>query len=173
MKIFEISGGDAREYITLSLYNEELEDLQRYTMRKELQYLDKTPIEINISDGGTEFPDILCQPLPLFSDKLKNLLDRVGVDNVFYKPVYLIDELLEEKYLYWLGVVDIIECFQSDDDESDEERYVLENIGRYMIFRDKIQSKLSLYITEELKNILEDEKNEIEGIRFFEIENKK
>lgn len=170
-KIYKISGGDGSEYIKITIYNELLEKMQKYVEQNELQFLDKTPIEIEVEDGGIEFPDLLCQPLPLFSERLKNILEKYEVDNIFYKPVYLVDNLLDEKHLYWLGVVDYIHCFEMD--QEGKEQFLVERIGKYKIFRDYLQSGLAIYVTEDLKSILEQEEHNLEGIRYFQIENDK
>lgn len=161
-EIFEMVGGMASEYIQVNLSNE-IEALQTNVKKNRLQFINKLPIEIEVSEeGGIEYPDFLNEPLPLFSDNLKNILDLNGVDNIFYKPVYLIDKLLEEKHLYWLAVIPKIECFTGNENE-----YIYEKIGNFKIFRDKLQDDFSLYITSELKNILEN-KN-LEGVFFYKI----
>lgn len=161
--IFEMKGGEAQEYIILDIQSKELEELRRNSIKNKVQFIDKLPIEIEVSDrGGIEYPDCLNEPLPLFSDKLKNILESNDVNNIFYKPVYLVDTLLEEKYLYWLAVVPVIECFTGNGVE-----YIPEKIGNFKIFRDKLQDDYSIYVTEELKNILEAE--ELEGIIFYNI----
>ena len=46
---------------------------------------------VEIDDGGgLIFPDFLYNyGIPLISPKFKRLLDKFGVDNLFYKPIYL------------------------------------------------------------------------------------
>lgn len=161
--IFEMIGGEAKEYIKIDIQSEELEELRRNTIKNRIQFIDKTPIEIEVGDsGGIEYPDCINEPLPLFSDRLKNILESNNIDNIFYKPIYLVDTLLEEKHLYWLASIPQIECFTGNEIE-----YMPEKIGNFKIFRDKLQDDYSIYVTEELKNILENE--ELEGIIFYNI----
>lgn len=161
--IFKMIGGIAQEHIKLNLKEDEQKLLQLNVERNEVQFIDKNLIEIEVTDdGGIEYPDCLNEPLPLFSDKLKNILDSNGVNNIFYKPIYLIDNLLDEKHLYWLAVIPHIECFNENGID-----YIPEKIGNFKIFRDKLQDDFSIYITEELKNILENEN--LEGIYFYNI----
>lgn len=160
--IFEMEGGIAKEYIIINP-SQDLEELIWNIRKNKIQFIDKTPIEIEVSeDGGIEYPDCLTRPFPLFSDKLKGILELNDVNNIFYKPIYLIDTLLEEKHLYWIAVIPEIECF------IDDQNYIEEKLGNFKIFRDKKQSDLSIYVTEKLKNIIE--KENLEGIYFYNIE---
>ena len=112
--IFKMRGGIAKEYIAINP-SENLEELIWNVRKNKIQFIDKNPIEIEVSDeGGIEYPDCLIIPFPLFSDKFKNFLELNNVDNIFYKPVYLIDTLLEEKHLYWIAVIPEIDCFIDD-----------------------------------------------------------
>lgn len=163
MKIFEMRNERSDEEIKLSLESEEEQKLVEAFKRGDLQFIDKNPIEIKVSDeGGVEYPDILSDSLVLFSDELKSLLDKHSVNNnIFYKPVYIVDELLEERSLYWLTVVPFIEFYNG------EGVYDVAAIGNYKVFRDYRKSDFITYVTEELKDILEKEK--LERIIFQEI----
>lgn len=160
--IFKMRGGIAKEHIIISP-SENLEELIWNIRKNKVQFIDKTPIEIEVSDeGGIEYPDCLTRPLPLFSDKFKNFLEINNVDNIFYKPVYLVDTLLEEKHLYWIAVIPKIECF------IDKQDYIEEKIGNFKIFRDEKKSSLAIYVTEELRESIE--KENLEGIYFYNID---
>lgn len=160
--IFKMRGGIAKEYIAINP-SENLEELIWNVRKNKIQFIDKNPIEIEVSDkGGIEYPDCLIIPFPLFSDKFKNFLELNNVDNIFYKPVYLIDTLLEEKHLYWIAVIPEIDCF------IDDQNYIEEKIGNFKIFRDKKQSDISIYVTEELRESIE--KENLEGIYFYNID---
>ena len=54
------------------------------------QFLDHKPLTVGIAeDSGLTFPDFLCnENIPLISPKFKRILDSLGVDNLFYKPIY-------------------------------------------------------------------------------------
>lgn len=57
------------------------------------QFLDHKPMEIEIAeDSGLDFPDFLYNyGVPLISRAFKRVLDAQGVDNLFYKPIDLVD----------------------------------------------------------------------------------
>lgn len=167
MDFYEMLGGDAKEYIEIDIENEIVKDLKLYTDKNELQFLNREPVEISISEeGGIEYPDCKNYPLPLFSEKLKTFLDKKGVENIFYKPVYLIDELLEERHLYWLAVVPVINCF-----DRGKKKIVEEKTGNYKIFRAAERSEELIFVEKELKEKIEEElKNKtLQGIVFYDI----
>jgi len=75
----------------------------------------KIPAEID-EDEEIVYTDIINPGVPLFSEKMKQALDRSGVTNIDYYPVLIIDyetkEVLRE---YWLGIVtDIVACIDLD-----------------------------------------------------------
>ena len=57
----------------------------------EFQFLDHKPVTVNIAeDSGLTFPDFLYNDgIPLISPTFKRILDSMGVDNLFYKTIYL------------------------------------------------------------------------------------
>lgn len=161
--IFRMIGGIAQEHIKIEIEEENLKNLKKYVREYEIQFIDKNLLEIEVSDkGGIEYPDCITQSLPLVSDKMKRIFEENEINNIFYKPIFLIDNLLEEKHLYWLTVIPYIECFQEQ-----SEKYIPEKIGNFKIFRDKNKDGNIIYVTEELKNILENKG--LKGIYFYNI----
>ena len=57
------------------------------------QFIDHKPMTVEIAeDGGLTFPDFLYNDgVPLISRTFKRILDAQGVDNLFYKPIDLVD----------------------------------------------------------------------------------
>lgn len=83
---------------------------------------DKLPIQIPANIGKDEkivYTDIINPGVPLFSNKMKSALDELGVDNIEYYPVDIIDaETKEVLAEYWLAiVVKIIACIDIDNSE--------------------------------------------------------
>ncbi len=80
-----------------------------------------TPVPIEIKTvNGVVFPDAITFMLPLFSDKLKAILDQQGVENIQYYEVDMINHETKSKVgiKYWLaniiGLIDCIDKEQSD-----------------------------------------------------------
>ncbi|MDO5296541.1 MAG: hypothetical protein Q4F00_07920 [bacterium] len=70
---------------------EEIKVLASACRTSSFQFLDRQPLTVEIEDsGGLTFPDFLYNyDVPLISLRFKKILDKLGVDNLFYKPVYL------------------------------------------------------------------------------------
>ena len=70
---------------------EEILSLSAACQTSEFQFLDRKPLTVSIADdGGLSFPDFLYNDgIPLISPAFKRILDSLGVDNLFYKTVYL------------------------------------------------------------------------------------
>ena len=70
---------------------EEILTLSNACQASAFQFLDHKPLTVNIAeDSGLFFPDFLYNDgIPLISPAFKRILDAKGVDNLFYKPIYL------------------------------------------------------------------------------------
>lgn len=70
---------------------EEIFSLATACQTSSFQFLDHRPLTVRIAeDGGLTFPDFLYDDgIPLISLGFKRLLDALGVDNLFYKPIDL------------------------------------------------------------------------------------
>jgi len=80
------------------------------------------PIEIQAEiDEGEEvvYTDIINPGVPLFSEKMKSSLDELGVDNIDYYPVVIVEwETKEVLANYWLAIVkDLIACIDLENSE--------------------------------------------------------
>ena len=82
----------------------------------------ESPVVITLSDdSGDVWPDMLTYLLPLVSDRLKTIFEKLKIDNIEYYPVKLIDSDKKEiGTKYWLAnVIGLIECI--DESKSDTE----------------------------------------------------
>lgn len=98
----------------------ELEPLMACCRASEFQFLDHAPLECSLSDsGGVEFPDFLLYGdcVPLVSEKFRQLLDGLGVDNLYYKKIILAAPELGLKEYYWLALPPRIDCLDREESE--------------------------------------------------------
>ena len=121
---------------------------RRAVLLSEFQYINKDMESVKVSSvGGIEFPDYLEENgFNLFSDKLKSILDRENIQNIFYKPIMLIDDDMNRKELYWLAISDRIECLDEKLSIYDKELSYkvliktiidIHRIGNYHVFQIK------------------------------------
>lgn len=172
------------EYVTPG---DELKVLEKGCWQSEFQFLDHSPLDIEISDeGGIYFPDFILQnSIPLISAGIKKIFDKLQVDYVFYKPIRLIYSELGRAEYYWLALPPRINCLDSSNSviEVEENEFVLpyelireakkiciaENqIGRYDIFKLAGVVNQEIIVTEKLKNVLDEE--DFENLFFYELE---
>jgi len=139
---------------------------------------DELPIKIEAEideDEEVVYTDIINPGVPLFSPKMKSVLDECGVTNIDYYPVLIVDydtkEVLAE---YFLGVVtDIIACIDLDNSKFEENAMGKTVITRFAI-DDSKATGLNLFrfhnipgliiINEALKDKLS--KTEFKGVSF-------
>ncbi|AOY74682.1 imm11 family protein [Clostridium formicaceticum] len=151
---------------------------KRAILMSEYQYLDKKSLEIFLSKNSGEVrPDLCDYLIPLFSQNLKKVMDLNGVDNIFYKPIYLVDPRIQTKDLYWLAVPMAIDCVDWDNSRLEEgislpkliKFSIIESkVGNYKIFKLKNVKNQMFVITRELKE--EIEKHKLQGIKFTQVE---
>ncbi len=161
----------AEEYVTL---DDSIQELKRGCLNSEFQFLDKAPLEVGVVDeGGIEFPDFIYQNhIPLISDRFKAVLDKLQIDNLFYKKIYITCEITGAREIYWLALPPRINCLNYDKSIVNEvlgyaEEIVIDgnNVGNYHIFKLQGVSNQEIYITKDLKEILE--KQNLEGVVFY------
>lgn len=70
---------------------EEILSLATACQASGFQFLDRKPLTVSIAeDSGLTFPDFLYNDgIPLISPTFKRVLDSMGVDNLFYKTIFL------------------------------------------------------------------------------------
>ena len=150
-----------------------LQVLERGCLNSEFQFLDKSPLTVEISeDGGLQFPDFLLYGcIPLVSSRFKEVLDGFGVDYLFYKQIRLVFPPLGIHSVYWLALPPRIQCLdlkKSMIDIEDNE-FILpyekmreakkiaineDETGRYHIFKLAGVVNQDIIVTETLKNVL-------------------
>lgn len=170
-----------------ALPGEEIFELSRGCLNSEFQFLDHSPIDVEISDeGGTYFPDFILQnSIPLISYGIKKIFDRFQIDYVFYKPIRLTYSELGRAENYFLALPPRINCLDllRSVIEVEDNEFVLpielirevkkiciaENqIGRYDIFKLAGVVNQEIIVTERLKNALAAE--DFENLFFYELE---
>lgn len=98
----------------------------------------KIPAEIE-EDEKIVYTDIINPGVPLFSDKMKQALDKSGVTNIDYYPVIIIDaETKEALAEYWLGIVtSIVACLDIEKSEFKKNATGQTVISKFSIDYDK------------------------------------
>ncbi len=142
---------------------------RRITFREE-------PIELPLTETSGDFqPDMITYLLPLFSERLKNELTRLGIDNIDYFKTHLVHPktgtIIKN---YWLAnIIGCIECVdisnsvrEYDDllDSYNIKSFTIDNniVGNARFFRLAEKSKL-IIIHEIIKNELD--KMKLKGVQ--------
>lgn len=137
-------------------------------MRGELQFLDQSELNLNISDqGGIDAMDVICQDGLLFvSDSFKQALDEEGIDYVYYKKANAASPQLGIYETYWLTLPPRLDCLNTEDSVFDrdwdladglipmlraEKVVILEKrLGRFRIFKIAGLADNDVYLTQDL-----------------------
>ncbi len=147
-------------------------------LSSQFQYIDKKMEIVEIDESsGVEYPDIIEQNgYTLFSNKFKSIIDIKAVSMIYYKPIRIIDKLMDRDELYWLAVVDRITCLNESLSQYDEDLsfkvlqkivFDEQKIGNYTLFRIKEEGDVSIFVTSALKEKIEEE--DLEDIEFIPI----
>lgn len=88
----------------------------------------RLPVKI-YDESDVIYPDMMTADVPLFSERLKNTLDDLGVDNINYFPVELFDEVSGVVVAhYYLGIINgLIKCLKSGIETSSAGRLLIKN----------------------------------------------
>ena len=89
-----------------------LDELINPCSTSEFQFLDETPLTVEISLDGDIFPDFLIhrEVIPLVSTKFRDFLIKAGAKWLFYKPITLTCSATEDKEKYFLALPPRISC---------------------------------------------------------------
>lgn len=174
----------AEEYIKLDA---DFSGIKIPCIKSEFQFLDRTPLEITISDeGGLEIPDVIYQDgMWLISTQLKECLERFGCDYVFYKQVKILSDKFGIHETFWIIVPPRIDCLDLDDSiikekqwdfedglvpsfECEKIKIMVKNLGNYAIFKILGILDNNIYVTEELFQAIHS--LHLEGIEFIKIQ---
>ncbi|MBQ7609325.1 MAG: hypothetical protein IJU76_15360 [Desulfovibrionaceae bacterium] len=161
-----------------------LDVCERACYKSELQFFDKQPITVGISDeGGIEFTDLIIKNdcIPLFSRHLRQVLDEANIDYIAYRPVTLSYDRLGICEEYYLALIPRIRCLDLDRskiciEENNDLRYDqlmkevehivinANNVGRFEIFKLPMEYEnqeiivserlMNKILTRRLKNII-------------------
>lgn len=133
----------------------------------EFQFLDLKAISIEVdSDSGRVFQDFLYDSgVPLISERMKECLDELQIDYLFYKKILLTKKRQGIEEIYWLALPPRINCLNRELSDIDELLNVAddivineERVGRYEIFKLSGVGNIDIIISERLAQILK-EKN--------------
>ena len=170
-----------------------INELIRGCINSEFQFLDKKPLEVELSEteGGLVFPDFILAGtdwcVPLMSEKMKRLMEQNGVDNLFYKRVYLTFASVGIREPYWLALPPRINCLDFENTKKEEMieedveglmpwermrevtviKIIPSNVGNYKVFRLAEVVNQHIIVTEDLKNALE--KEHLENLNFIDV----
>ncbi len=129
-----------------------------------------TPVPIEIKTvNGVVFPDAVTFMLPLFSGKLKTLLDQLGVDNIQYYEVEMIDQETEGKagMKYWLAnIIGLKDCIDEEESVGEYDDYLEEYDWEILVIDPQKTDGLKIFrLSDERMLIIIDEtiKNAIES----------
>ena len=166
---------------------EEILPLERGCVNSEFQFLDRKPLEVEISEeGGKYFPDfILYRSIPLISQGIRRVLDSFKVDYVFFKPIRLTCAELGLAENYWLALPPRINCLNLSKSkvEIEDNEFLMPNelmctaekisvapskIGRYEIFKLAGVVNQEILVTEKLRDALA--AGSFENLFFYELE---
>lgn len=181
---------DTEDYIKLQ---GNFAPLSEACTRGELQFIDKKRMKVSVSlAGGLEIPDILMsESLICISKKCKETLDKNGIDYLFYKEILVESAEFSIHETFYLLIVPKIDCISLDSiPETDQlwdyhdgfmpmidstvyhgegDFFAIDNerLGRYELFRIFGLQDDSIYVTDKVKMVLENQ--ELEGIQFLPI----
>lgn len=176
LEIYKINVLSILDKYIIPVLNDNIRKLKSHFYRDELWMLNKNVETILIDEsGGIDIPDILYYEDLLFvSDKLKTFLDKCNIDYLFYKKVFISDDIVGIEEVFWLVSIPRIDCvdFENsnvvDADDYDYKNgivpfYNIENpiiipsaCGRYSIFRILGLTSNAVYITDILHEKLKD-----------------
>lgn len=151
----------------VELQEDSFKDIVTYCMNSEFQHISREPIEVYTSNkiGGLDFPDFFYDDaVPLFSMEVYHTMKSVGIDNLFTKPVNVIDKLQNRTKSYILALPPRIDAVDLKNSMYDvvvdgynplyefEKVVIDENkLGNYQIFKLAHALDNNIYITSSLK----------------------
>ena len=169
---------------------EEILSLSSACRASEFQFLNHKSLTVAIAeDSGLTFPDFLCNDgIPLISPAFKRILDSAGVDNLFYKPIYLDYKPLGKHEPYIMALPPRIRAVRreymrlvdEDGDESEEKELIKDEygiarykinasaVGNYRIFKLADVWDTDIIVTDDLMKMISEA--QMSNVFFAEIE---
>jgi len=132
---------------------------------------DELPIKMFAEvDEDVVYTDIINPGVPLFSLKMKEALDRLGVNNINYYPVLIVDEDTGKGIAeYFLGVVtDIVSCLDIENSKFKEDTMGKKFVSEFCIDESKTRG-LELFRFHNIPGLLiinQDLKDKLFSIEF-------
>lgn len=164
---------NVEEYISIS---DGIKEIEKPCQLSEFQFLDKKPIHIEADeDSGRIFQDFMYDKgVPVISDRMKDCLDSLFVDYLFFKKILITKKKLGMEEVYWLALPPRINCLNREESEIDEMLNVAEKIvinegkvGRYEIFKLGGVGNLDIIISDNVANVLKEKK--FVGVHIYKI----
>ncbi len=111
--------------------------------RGEFQFLSHDPISIEVDESsGDVFQDLIYESgVLLITNRMKSFFDKLEIDYLYYKKVFLTKKDLGIEEIYWLALPERIDCLDrklSAINKRNEAKDIVINenmTGRYEIFR--------------------------------------
>lgn len=118
-----------------------LKEINKEILNKEgIKHMDDMPVQFDIKEkSSSEYIDFIEKPVLLVSDNLKKILNKYD-KKIFFKPVVLCDRKEEKQDLYWLMVLDSIDCLSPKSEFNKNgtiKRLIIDEkkIGNFKIFK--------------------------------------
>lgn len=155
---------NVEEYISVK---EGMRLYEKHCQMSELQFFNRNPVTIEVDeDSGKVFQDFIYDKgVPIISDRLKECIDELGIDYIFYKKVILTKKQLGIEELYWLALPQRINCLNREKSDIDDDLNYADEIvinedmvGRYEIFKLSGVTNIDIIISKRIADVLK-EKN--------------
>lgn len=158
------SSRNVEEYISVI---DGTKEMVKACQLSEFQFFDTKPVKIEVDEQrGRIFQDFLYDKgVPIVSDRMKECLESLGVDYLFYKKVLLTKSEVGIEEIYWLALPPRINCLNREESKIDKILNVADEIvinedkvGRYEVFKLAGVGNLEIVLSEKVANTLINEK---------------
>jgi hypothetical protein len=111
--------------------------------------MDEIAVQFEVKENSKAiYVDFIENPVPLVSDKLKDILEKYE-ERIFFKPILLADIKKSRQDVYWLLVPDSIECL-SDKSEFNKN----DTIKRIVLDEKKVKYRKVFKVKGILENLI-------------------
>lgn len=164
---------NVEEYVSVT---DGIKEMEKACQMSEFQFLDKKSISMEADkDSGRIFQDFIYDKgVPIISDRMKDCLDSLGVDYLFFKKVLITKKKIGIEEVYWLALPPRINCLNREESEIDEMLDVAEEIvinddkvGRYEIFKLGGVGNLDIILSGNVADVLKEKK--FIGVHIYKI----
>ncbi len=164
---------NVKEYISIIDGTKELETACQMS---EFQFLTTKAVTIEVDeDSGRIFQDFIYDNgVPVMSDRMKEYMDKLEVDYLFYKKLILTKKELGIEEIYWLALPQRIKCLNKEESEIDEILNIADEIvinqqrvGRFKIFKLADVGNWEIILSEDMAQALKTQ--DFRGVHIYEI----